>query len=431
MFPFFRRKRSKWEIARDTVLDYVHEAIEHVPVDKIEDLKDHLIAKPSTKVKVATGAAHALKSAGGVLHSAASTASGVKEHLVEAAAGAATTGAKVGAVGVKKAHDAKASVADLVAEKGAVVGELVHKAQEKLSHAHDHAADTASEAREAAQEKAEQAAKKSQAVAASAQESAGDAQQNFLASLSTIAGLFAERKQQTEDIAEDKAAQAREAWEDRQNQLEAAAKEKARLAKKAAKAKKAELAKIQDEAEERASQIEVRKRKVKVCPPDVEVKKRKVEVREPEVVVDESSSKFLWFAVGLLAGTILAILFSPTTGRRNLATVKDKLGDVSREAANLAQAAKERVAGAGEDDADDVTVADRVRTALGDSHTTRDLPHLNIDSVDGVVTLRGPVLEEAQIAAVEAVVRGVKGVKEVVNDIIVENPSENDATFVG
>jgi len=448
MFPFFRRKRSKWEIARDTVLDYVHDALEHVPVDKIDHLKENLSEAASpVGTKVSQGATHALKAAGGALHVAASTAGGVKEHLVEAATGAAISGAKTAAVGAKHAHEVKENLAEKASERSAAASaaaaallkqarsKVIHEptAAEKLKHG---AQNVASHVQETTSHVAETAQHAAQHTAATVHDGAATAQQSLLTSLSTLAGLFAQHKENAADYAHEQADAVRERAQNAREHAgelqEVVADKKDKAAKQAAKATK-----------NAAKALKAKREAAREAVPEVEVKE--IEVREPEVIVSDTSSKFLWFAVGLFAGAILAILLAPTSGRRTRALVKDKVNQAGQEAADLAEAASQRAADLGrkasgvvqsaqnagqEDDADDVTVADRVRTALGASQETRELPHLNIDSVDGVVTLRGPILDEAQIKAVETVVRAVKGVKEVLTEITVDT-AEDEATFVG
>jgi osmotically-inducible protein OsmY len=80
---------------------------------------------------------------------------------------------------------------------------------------------------------------------------------------------------------------------------------------------------------------------------------------------------------------------------------------------------------------DDTVIADRVRTELGQNEATRDIPSLNVESVGGVVTLRGPKLEEFEKEAVEKVVRAVEGVREVHTEHILTDAPEDEATFVG
>src|SRR5688500_16552854 len=87
-FPFFRRKKSKYELVRDAIFDRVHDALEYVPVERLEHLKEALSdTAQQGSTKAARGATQALSAAGDALHSVAATASGVKEQLGEAATG--------------------------------------------------------------------------------------------------------------------------------------------------------------------------------------------------------------------------------------------------------------------------------------------------------------------------------------------------------
>ena len=168
---------------------------------------------------------------------------------------------------------------------------------------------------------------------------------------------------------------------------------------------------------------------------------------EPEIITDDRSSKILWFAAGLLAGAVLALLLAPNSGRRNRALLKDKAAKGGHKAADLGASAAEKVADLGRrakgaaseltgrvgdsDDADDTVIADRVRTALGQNPATSGLERLNVSCVDGVVTLHGPIVDEELQTAIEAIVRGVKGVREVESELLIEDAPEDSATFVG
>ena len=177
-------------------------------------------------------------------------------------------------------------------------------------------------------------------------------------------------------------------------------------------------------------------------------KARSVQRQVPEVAVEDTSSKWLWLGLGMCIGVILGLLLAPTTGRRSRALLKDKVSRAGHGAADLGQAAvgkatdlSHRAAGAvhrikstvsgAEDTADDITIADRVRTALGQNPATRNLEHLNVDCVDGVVTLRGPMVDTELQATIESIVRGVKGVRDVRSELLVEDAPEDSATFVG
>ena len=84
-----------------------------------------------------------------------------------------------------------------------------------------------------------------------------------------------------------------------------------------------------------------------------------------------------------------------------------------------------------EDFADDNTIADRVRTALGENELTRNLERLNVDCVDGIVTLRGPMVDEELRAQIETLVGSVKGVREVRSHLLLSDAPEDKETFVG
>ena len=146
-----------------------------------------------------------------------------------------------------------------------------------------------------------------------------------------------------------------------------------------------------------------------------------IEVRE-----EDSSSRWLWIVVGVLAGAAIMLLFAPG-GRRRRALLTDKASDISRRAAG---AIHERTA-KGTDDADDITIADRVRTALGSAPATRDMERLNVDCADGLVTLRGPIADAALQSEIEAIVRSVKGVREVQLDLLLDESDNDSPTFVG
>lgn len=175
-----------------------------------------------------------------------------------------------------------------------------------------------------------------------------------------------------------------------------------------------------------------------------------VKKHAPEIVVQDDGQKWIWLGVGLLAGAMLGVLLAPSSGRRSRALMRDKLAkgankaeglgeaaarkahDLSNRADGLAHAVAEKVSGQTEgesDGADDVTIADRVRTELGSVPETQGLERLNIESCNGVVTLRGPVMDEGAQAAIIAAVSQVHGVREVVSDLMIEDKSEEK--FVG
>lgn len=179
-------------------------------------------------------------------------------------------------------------------------------------------------------------------------------------------------------------------------------------------------------------------------------KEKIVRAHVPEVVINDGGDKWIWLGVGILVGAIIGILMAPSSGRRNRALIRDKIAKGAHQAGGLGEAASRkahdlsnRVEGVAHkvadkintkvngdsDDADDVTIADRVRTAFGRLDAAQGLERINIDSVDGLVTLRGPIVSEATAVALIAAAAQVAGVREVVSDLIVEDESEE--TFVG
>jgi gas vesicle protein len=181
-----------------------------------------------------------------------------------------------------------------------------------------------------------------------------------------------------------------------------------------------------------------------------EKKNEVVKRHAPEVVVQDDGQKWIWLGVGILAGAVLGVLLAPSSGRRNRALLRDKLAkgahkaeglgeaaarkahDLSNRADGLAHAVAEKISSKADgesDGADDVTIADRVRTELGRVPETQGMERLNIESCNGVVTLRGPVMDEAAQAAIIAAAGKVQGVREVISDLVVENDEEEK--FVG
>lgn len=66
-------------------------------------------------------------------------------------------------------------------------------------------------------------------------------------------------------------------------------------------------------------------------------------------------------------------------------------------------------------EADDDTIEQRVRVAIGENPLTWDLPRINVNSENGVVTLRGPIQTLREKENLEKVTRRVRGVIDVIN----------------
>lgn len=377
MFPFFRRKKSKYELVRDAIAERVQDALEYVPVDKLEHLKESLSETAhSGGTKISLGATHALSAAGDALHSVASAAAGVKEHLGE---GAAEKASQTMSAALEAAR-AKAEAAKHAAEAAKLAArEKIEAAREAIgAHAHD-ASDHVGDRFKFSQQ--------------TAQDAAQDASNTWAGAVTGLTQMFSTRKEQVEESA-------------------------AHVSKAAAAAKAAVAAKVAKDSG-----------------------RKKVKEIEAEVKIDEGGSNLLWIALGVVIGGVLLLLLAPSIGRRNRAALKDKLGKTKQMATQKAADLKNRAGGAiaevksarsaDEDDADDNTIADRVRSELGQNPATRDLPHLNIDCVEGIVTVRGPMLDTATSAVIQTVVSAVKGVKEVRPELLIEDVPEDEATFVG
>jgi len=68
---------------------------------------------------------------------------------------------------------------------------------------------------------------------------------------------------------------------------------------------------------------------------------------------------------------------------------------------------------------DDDIVTQRIRTQIGENAVTRQLPRINVDTCDGVVTLRGRVDSNTQRQALEEIAESDSSVENVINKITV------------
>lgn len=132
-------------------------------------------------------------------------------------------------------------------------------------------------------------------------------------------------------------------------------------------------------------------------------------------------------ALGAAAGAAALFFLDPQQGRRRRRMIADRVGAVarhgSRRAGHIARnagatlsATRDRVASLANDDepVDDITLTDRVESQV---FRDGDLPKgkLNIDTVDGVVMIRGQIDEPRIMNEIVARIWRVEGVKDVRN----------------
>lgn len=388
MFPFCKKKPpSKVDVVKKTVSNAAHALVDAVPTEAIEDKLDDL---KKTAAQVALHAAQAAYHAGEVAAHKLEEWQHSAEALGETASGAAQRASV-------SAHQAGESAAAAAAVKAKAAKEAALAAKEAAQHAKD-----------ALQERA--------------------------VGLKDSAASLRDSLQ--ERVTHDVAARAKDA-RDAKADLENAAKEKAVAAAAKADDAKAFVA-------DKKTKWDNKKAQVADGLPELE----DVKFKAPNIEVEYSdgSSKWQWILLGIALGALLAILFAPTSGRRSRAAIKDRLGKVGGGAADAATAASDkaidiahRVEGlahkaeakvaadtAAEDDA---TIADRVRSVLGHNDATKHLERLNIDCADGVVTLRGPLLDAQTIDTLLAAVKAIPGVKDVVSDFLVDEEPANPANY--
>lgn len=144
-----------------------------------------------------------------------------------------------------------------------------------------------------------------------------------------------------------------------------------------------------------------------------------------------STRSILW---AFFLGAISALLFAPRSGQGARQWVKQQgseLAHDTRRLLNRAQVQTRYRLGSVQGwthklkdlffpepellEADDDTIEQRVRVAIGENPLTWDLPHMNVNSESGLVTLRGPVQTYREKENLEKVVRKVRGVVDVIN----------------
>lgn len=427
MFPF-REPPTKAELVKKSVSDAAHALLDAVPSEleeKFDDLK-------KTAMQVALQASQVAQHAGEV----------AAHKIEELGHAAASLGENATETAHHTAQDARESAAS--ARNSAALAAATSAA----------AAARAQAARESLQERA--ATLKDSALslkdsALAAKESLQGRAQNDLAAgkdeaarAKAVAKQLAARQAQT---ARDKAHK----LATQTAQSGAVARDKAQAQAEKLVAKKDELADdarakteaVQDQARAAAALAAKKVAKTKANSDDA--------IERPngptEIELSEGPSKLLWVLVGLALGAALMILFAPTSGRRSRAVIKDRLGkvgdgatdaataasdkavDIAQRVEGLASTVEAKLAADGEGD-DDATIADRVRSTLGHHELARTLERLNVECADGIVTLRGPMMDAATQQSILSAVQAVPGVKQARCDVLLDEPPANPAESV-
>jgi hyperosmotically inducible protein len=103
----------------------------------------------------------------------------------------------------------------------------------------------------------------------------------------------------------------------------------------------------------------------------------------------------------------------------NREKVQEKLPSAEERAGNRREVSKSAAGTA---------LTTKVKTALASDAGLRTLTDINVDSVDGVVTLRGKVDSAEMKKKVEAAAKKVEGVKSVKNQLRVEAPRKDKSS---
>lgn len=144
--------------------------------------------------------------------------------------------------------------------------------------------------------------------------------------------------------------------------------------------------------------------------------------------------------VGIGVGALVAFMADPRGGRRRRALVRDQFvragrktrdaldataRDLSNRTSGTIASARSRLTG---EETDDDRVIQRVRAILGRvcSHPRA----ITVEATDGWVTVRGPILA-AELNDVLAAVSGVRGVREVTNQLEVHDSAEGIPALQG
>lgn len=451
MFPF-KKPPTKFEVAKQSVSDAAHQLLDAVPTEKIEEKLGDLKKSAASAALQATQAAH---HAGDLAAHKLEELQSMAAHLGEGASKTAQNVQSAGQVAATAAA-AKAGVAAQTAREsaqnarenlGEKAGTLRHSAtesvssfretlKERTSHDFKIGSKEAQNAKETAEKAAQREVMATQARAEATKAKVEAKEAEIAAKLARKTANEADR--QASDEAEAAKTQAVEAKKAAQLQAQAESEALALIERE-----KQQLKATEKESRRRARrEIEERQSSSR------EVRHQGSGAESSEIEIAESGSKWSWILMGLALGAVAALLLAPTSGRRSRAAIKDRLGkvsdgavdavtatsdkvvDIAQRVEGLANKAEAKLSADGEND-DDGTIADRVRSILGHHEVAKHLERLNIDCAEGVVTLRGPMLDETTQQTLIAAVGAVPGVKEVVADFLVDEEPMNPTNSVG
>jgi hypothetical protein len=148
-------------------------------------------------------------------------------------------------------------------------------------------------------------------------------------------------------------------------------------------------------------------------------------------------NKALTFGAGLGLGTGLIYLLDPDRGRRRRALLRDKGAWALRKTGDCIEVTahdlRNRAQGithihSSSEPVDDRIVAERVRSKLG-----RVVAHpgaIEVNALNGAVTLSGPILVE-EMSELLKCVNGVRGVKQVINNLEAHEQADNHPALQG
>lgn len=148
-----------------------------------------------------------------------------------------------------------------------------------------------------------------------------------------------------------------------------------------------------------------------------------------------TQKSFLFGVTGLALGAGLMYLLDPARGRRRRAMLTDKVASGATGAGNVVAASgrdvahrtrglvSEAVGRFRDETVTDDTLVQRVRSAVG--HHTHNAGAIDVSAADGCVTLTGTVAPDDVQGVVDAT-RGVRGVADVRNRMVIQEPSLTD-----